>query len=672
MKYLKLFAFIALAVAAFSCKQPEPEFLDLKSEPAATVDTEGGLVSIAFTTNTAWTAEASESWVTLSPTSGEGVEGGTDFTVKASVPKNENTDARTATVTVKTAGLSKTVEITQGQLNALNIGVTEYTVSAEGGDVEVTVSANVDYEVVIPEAVDWVSVVKTKGMVDNKLVLKVKETHEYTEEYFDDWSDNHIVRTANITVKAGELKSVVAIHQKTFCPYFDYTGDWAGLQWSFYDGIPTDIPREGADIVIPVETNIDWRVYFSVWDNDQAAMVDSWDVGWAHLSFDVDKSEIHLVIDENDTYFARDQYLYAECSIDGVPDGNFGGLGQFHQEGKVATGAVATLQWANTFNSAIVAGYNRLAYKTDGGDALLLSDGVSVHAISPADGTYWKAITMSGVNPVSICNDDAGHVIVVDDVDAPMDWNTYVLLDGLDFKVYCYSNINDAPTEILLPNGLYGTLGGFRARGDLATKGSIVGIAGGASYWFGYDIANFDAVANYYGIQNSGATAGPNLIGAPSYAAAITLGDDLHDGLLYRGYDGAESLYFRLDCYNPAWAMGDSYEPWTLASEGGNGGNENQNNIDVVDYNGRKIAAYTQGFHFGYSSNATVYILDVTNPKAPETLLTIAPEEYIIAENGFNGASSADVLLNPTSDGLELYVAHSGMSTLAKFVLTVN
>ena len=672
MKFLKVFALLAFAAAAFACKQPEPAFLTPKSEPVATVPTEGGMVSVAFTTNVAWTAESSESWVTLSPTSGEGVEGGTDFTVKASVPKNESTDSRKATITIKAEGLSQTFEITQGQLDALNIGVTEYTVSAEGGQVEVTVSSNVDYEVVIPEAVDWVSVVKTKAMVDNKLVLKVNETHEYTEEYFEDWTDNHIVRTANITVKSGDLKSVVAIHQKTFCPYFDYTGDWSGLQWSFYDGVPTQIPQEGADIVIPVETNIDWRVYFSVWDNDQGAMVDSWDVGWAHLSFDVDKSEIHLVIDENDTYFARDQYLYAECSIDGAPDGNFGGLGQFHQEGKVATGAVATLQWSNTFNSAIVPGYNRLAYKTEGGDALLLSDGASVHAISPADGTYWKAITISGVTPTAICSDDAGHVLVAENLPANMDWGTGVLIDGTEYKLLCFSNINDAPTEIVLPNGLYGTLGGIRARGDLATKGSITGIAGGASYWFGYDIAGFAPVANYYGVQNSGASAGPNTVWDPGCAAAICVGADLHDGLLYRGYDGAESLYFRSDCYNPAWAMGDAYEPWTLVSEGGAGGNENQNNIDVADYNGRKIVAYTQGYHFSYSGNATIYILDVTNPKAPETLLTIAPEEYIISENAWSGSNSADVLLHPTSGGLELYVTHSGMSTLAKFNLIIN
>ena len=676
MKKLLLIASALVLTAFWACQptiNPGPEEEDsavILSDTRVSVPVEGDIVTIQFSANVPWTAASDQNWLTVTPASGEA---GTSCTVKASAVKNESTDSRTAKVTI-TAGKAKAeVEVVQGQVNDLKIAVTDYTVSAEGGEVEVTVSANVDYVVVIPEAVDWVTVNTTKGMTDTKVVFTVAETHEYAEEYLEDWTDDHIVRSANITIQSGNLSSGIVINQKTFTPYFDYTGDWAGLQWSFYSGTPTEIPQEGADIVIPVETNIDWRVYFSVWDNDLAQMVDSWDVGWAKLSFDTEKSEIHLIIEENDTFFARDQYLYAECSIDGVPDGSFGGLGQFHQPGKEATGAVATLAWKGLFDAAITPGYNRLAYKTEGGDALLLSDGSAIHAISPADGTYWKAITLPGITPTSICNDDAYHVIIADDTAADMDWGAGVLLTGTEIKVYCASNVNETPREIVLPNGLYGTVGGLRARGDIATKGSITGIAGGASFWFGYDMAEYAPVANYYGTQNSGALAGPNTVWVPGYAAAITLGDDLHEGLLYRGYDGAESLYFRKDCYNPAWAMGDAYEAWTLVSEGGAGGNENQNNLDVVDYMGKKIVAFTQGFHFDYSSNATVYVLDVTDPKNPNVLLTIAPEQYITYEGvTWSGSNSADVLLHPASDCLELYVAQSGMKAIAKFSIVLQ
>ena len=665
MKKLFLIASVLLAALVVSCKKETPveDALTLNSAAEVAVPVEGDVVTIKFNTNVAWTAASDQAWLTLTPASGEAG----DASVKASAVKNESYDVRTAEVTITAGTKTAKVKVTQGQTDGLSIATAEYVVPAEGGEVEVTVSSNVDYEVVIPEAVDWITVSKTKGMTDSKVVLNVAATQQYAPEYLEDWTDNHIVRTANVTIKSGSLSSVISVGQKTFTPYFEYTGDWAGLQWSFWTGVPTEIPQEGADIVIPVETNLEWRVYFSVWDNDQGAMVDSWDVEWAHLSYDVDKAEIHLVIDANDTYFARDQYLYAECFIDGASDGSFGGLGQFHQLGKVATGGTATLAWTKSLADAVVPGYNRLAYKTEGGDALLVSDGTSVHAISPADGTYWKAITWDGVNPVSICNDDAGHVVVADDLAAEQDFTTWEMISGAEYKMYWFSKVDDLH-EIVLPNGVWGSLGGIRARGDLATKGSITGFVGSASYWFGYDMANFEAVPNYYGTQNSGPFAGVNTVWGPTTAAVITLDADLHGGVLYRGYDGKESIYYRSDAYTPAWAVDPSvYEPWKLVTDAGNGGNENQNNMDVIEYKGRKLLACTQGFHFSYSDNATIYVLDVTNPTAAEVLMTIPSEDYIIADNAWTGSNSADVMWFAKEDGLKLYVIQSGKATLACF-----
>ena len=300
-------------------------------------------------------------------------------------------------------------------------------------------------------------------------------------------------------------------------------------------------------------------------------------------------------------------------------------------------------------------------------DALLVSGGEKGHAGSRADGTYWKALSWPGITPTSIDVDDAGHVIIASDVTADMDWNTYELLSGTELKVYYATDVNETPKEIILPNALYGTVGGFRARGDLATKGAITGLAGGASYWFGYDIADFKAVSNYYGTQNSGPGAGPNTFWTPETAAAVSVGPDLHDGVLFRGYDGAESLYYRKDAYTPSWAVGDAYEPWTLLTNAGAGGNENQNNMDIIDYKGKRIVAYTQGFHFDYSSNATIYVLDVTDITDVKPLVTINPQEDIEMTSAFTGANSADVLLHATDDALELYVVNSGRSLIGKY-----
>ena len=236
--------------------------------------------------------------------------------------------------------------------------------------------------------------------------------------------------------------------------------------------------------------------------------------------------------------------------------------------------------------------------------------------------------------------------------------------------MYCAKSENDTPKLIALPNGLYGTLGGFRARGDLATKGSITGVAAGAMYWFGYDIANYEAVANYYGTQNSGAASG-DAMWVPEYGAAISYGDDLHDGILFRAYDGTEKVYYRKDAYTPKWAAdmaGIEYEPWTEITNAGAGGNENQNNMDVLDYNGKKILAFTQGYHFTWAGfNADIYVLDITDIANPQVLATVKTADWITAEWP-NGANSADILLREGEGVIEMYVVHSGLATIAKFI----
>ena len=663
MKKVLLIASVLLAALAVSCKKEVPveDSLTLKSQSSVTVPVDGDVVSITFNTNVAWTAKASQDWLTLQPSSGEAG----DATVKASVMKNEAFDAREAKVTITAGSKTETVTIIQGQTNALQLETTSFDVPADGGTVAIKVKANVNYEVKIPAAIDWIT--QTKGMTESTVTLNVAASKD-TE-----------VRTANITITDGKLSSSVTITQAAFQPYFDYTGDWADLQWSFY-GTPTVIPQEGADILIGVDTNIEeWRAYFSVWDNDAGAMVDSWDMGWAHLSYDVAKAEIHLVIDANDTYVERVGHLYAECTINGAVSGEYGGLGQFNQAGKVPEAGLNVL-WTKLLSEVnVTPGVNRLAFSEHNG-VLLVSDENAVLGINPENGEYMKAHTWSGIKPASIDVDDAGNIILVEDIAADMDWDTGTLL-CTEFKIYCTKNENETPKEIVLPNELYGTLGSFRATGDLSTKGSITGIAAGAGYWFGYDIANYEAVPNYYRTQNSGPIAGPNMVWSPVGATAIAYGADLHDGVLYRGYDGYESVYFRADAYTPQWAVGDAYEPWTLCTDAGSGGNENQNNMDIIEYQGRKLLAYTQGTQFSYGGNTNVYVVDVTNPGSATVIASLdggelaSVEAIAEGEEAWPGAYfaaniGADVLIREEEGlGLVIYVVNSTTESLSKLLL---
>lgn len=641
MKKILFYATVALTVLLVSCQNKEkaPDAVNLTSPATVNVPVEGDVVSITFNANVAWTAKSSQNWLTLSPAQGEA---GDKITVKASAVKNEAYDARQAEVTITAGTASAKVTIIQGQTDALDIATKEYEVGAEGGDVEIIVAANVNYNVVIPDAVDWITSSASKGLVESKIYLTVSSSYDLEE------------RTANVTITDGTLSQTVKITQAAFEAYCDFQNELLENQ---YGGRLT-VPAEGGQFTLEVVSNLDWRAHY---DEEWPPEDTSW------LEFQQTENSIIITVQPNDGYIARDNWIYVNAGEELYGD-VFGGYFQVYQEGLEAPVAPQK-EWAVAFPEAIFAGYNRLAYTKE--NALLISDGEKIHVLNPEDGTYVKEIATPGIMPVSICNDDAGNIIIADNVTAEMNWDTGELTSGTTLNVYCVQSESDTPKVISLPNGLYGTLGGFRARGDLATKGSITGVAGGASYWFGYDIANFEPVANYYGTQNSGPQAGPDVFWTPDTGAAIAYGADLHDGVLMRAYDGdagGQRVHFRSDAYTPQWAVGDGYEPWTEITTAGAGGNENQNNMDVLDYNGKKILAFTQGYHFTWAGfNADIYVLDITDTANPQVLATVKTADWITAEWP-NGANSADILLREGEGVIEMYVVHSGLATIAKFI----
>ena len=229
MKKVLLFASIVIAALALSCnKVPPVEDAVTISTNDPTVSVEGGVVSIAFNSTVAWTAKSNQPWVTITPSSGEAGNG----TIKASVLKNETNDNRTAEVTITAGTKSAKCTITQSQLDALIVKATDFEVPAEGGTVEIPVSANVDYSVVIPDAIDWITV--TKGLVDSKVVLEVAGTQKYVQdETTYEILEDAIVRTATITVSSGGLSQKVTIGQKAFCRSISFISRFIPLSAPF-------------------------------------------------------------------------------------------------------------------------------------------------------------------------------------------------------------------------------------------------------------------------------------------------------------------------------------------------------------------------------------------------------------------------------------------------------
>ena len=655
MKRILLIVSVLVAACAVSCKK------ETKVEDAVTIKTdeqvvpvEGGVLSIAINSTVPWTAKASESWVTLSPSSGQAG----DATVKASVLKNDTNDSRTATVTFTAGTKTATYSIVQDQLNALNIAQTEYEVPAEGGTVEVKVSANVDYQVLIPEAVDWVQNATTRGLTESTVVLKVAPTLDVE------------ARTANITISDGTLSSTVKITQAAFAPYYDLLlPEGVGQFSGFGDGNPLVLGADVTSFTVEVSTNLEHHCYFAPWDPEVGAAVETNDVGW--IKFEYDKDKIVFTLEPNTTYLPREEYFYSGCFVGEQDFAAYGSCVLIRQEGLVPE-AGASVLWTKTLpDIGIPAAYNRLAYKTAGGDALLVSDGDKVHVVSPADGSYWKAIDWTNIQPTSICSDDAGNVVVAEDIP---------FASGTEYVIYYTDDVNQDPKPLIKHTADFdGTLGSVRVRGNLADRAVVTGFVTGNRYWAGWEIDKFEiSMDNYYAQGTGGQARGPIAVDAdawsPESGAVMSLGARLNEGIVYRAYDTSWCLYYLADAYTPHWLV--PYDWKNISDAGAGAGNENQNNMDIIDYNGRRIVAYTQGAWFTWGGNHDVYFLDVTNPLHTEVLAILSGDLLAAVDEipGADGMASfpyADVKLHVEDGvGLVCYVVNSTYQSLSKVLLT--
>lgn len=154
----KIALFLSIVAAAVACEQVEPvtppEF-DF-ANPDVVIPYQGSEdenLKIEFTTNVAWEAELDNTydWLAITPKSGDA--GQAAITVIAT----PNTgDERAAVITVK-AGVSVLVfDVVQEGYPAVTVEPTEVNFAAAGGSQEVTVDANVEFVVNMPEN-DWLT-----------------------------------------------------------------------------------------------------------------------------------------------------------------------------------------------------------------------------------------------------------------------------------------------------------------------------------------------------------------------------------------------------------------------------------------------------------------------------------------------------------------------------------
>lgn len=172
----------------------------LLSQNEYTVSDAGETITVDVKSNVEYGVEMPEvDWI-VDEASARGMS---SHTLQYTILPNETYDSRSAEIIFydKNSDLKETLTITQTQKDAIVISQKEYVVKAEGETIEVKLSANVDYEITMPE-VDWISQVESRGLVEHSLYFKVAENESEegrSAEILFTNVDSHLSETIVVT-----------------------------------------------------------------------------------------------------------------------------------------------------------------------------------------------------------------------------------------------------------------------------------------------------------------------------------------------------------------------------------------------------------------------------------------------------------------------------------------
>lgn len=243
------------------------------------VESVGGTLSIHFTATAAWTASVgnsrADSWISVSPPSGEAGEG----SVMVTVASNESTDERSASVFLVCGDEQETVVVTQKQKDALILSQQVYELPASESTIELEVQANVSYEVSV--SADWIEPLTSRSLTKETLTFRVA-ANESEEQ-----------RSGVITLKSGELEETVNVYQ---------AGKEEAPVLLLSDEV-LNVGAEGGTVDVQVQSNVAYT-YKAEAEYDWIAEP----VGRA-----VSTHTIHLEVQLNETYDSREaRFIFSD------------------------------------------------------------------------------------------------------------------------------------------------------------------------------------------------------------------------------------------------------------------------------------------------------------------------------------------------------------------------
>ncbi len=197
--YLLGFLLCLVAFTGFSCSSdddaPDPELIVSTESITFTKGADSKIMHIK--TNQAWTITSSETWCTVTPSSGS--ETGTiKLTVTAAA--NTTTGSRSAVLTITAGNIQKQVTVTQALTDLLIVKKSLYELEATGENITVELQTTSAHEITIEG--DWITKSAAKAVSDVSEVFTIAANKNIFE------------REGTITFKVADLTETVTVRQK--------------------------------------------------------------------------------------------------------------------------------------------------------------------------------------------------------------------------------------------------------------------------------------------------------------------------------------------------------------------------------------------------------------------------------------------------------------------------
>ena len=177
-------------------------FLDVK-QTNLSVDANGDSYTLSFSANDAWIAFADKSWCNVSPARGDAsAVNEASFTITCD-PNPIPLD-RSCTVTISCAGISRSIQISQGFNHNLFVSQSSYDLTNDAQTISIEIITDVDFTYTIDSVcADWVKAASTKSLSSNIVLFDISKNNGDTREGRITFSQNNGPISRTILIKQG-------------------------------------------------------------------------------------------------------------------------------------------------------------------------------------------------------------------------------------------------------------------------------------------------------------------------------------------------------------------------------------------------------------------------------------------------------------------------------------